>query len=67
MLVLSHATSLCFLNNLVSHDDDVDDGHDDGDQHDDDGNDDGDNHNVNNLVSAIFIDIMANRSPGEGN
>ena len=41
MLVLSHATSLCFLNNLVSHDDDVDDGHDD-----DDGNDDGDDHNV---------------------
>ena len=41
MLVLSHATSLCFLNNLVSHDDDVDDGHDDYD-----GNDDGDDHNV---------------------
>ena len=43
MLVLSHATSLWFLNNLVSHDDDVDDGH---DQHDDDGNDDADDHNV---------------------
>ena len=64
MLVLSHATSLWFFSNLVSHDDDRDD---DQDQHDDDGNDDGDEHNVNNLVSAIFIDIMANLSPGESN
>ena len=46
MLVLSHATSLCFLNNLIRRDDDVDDGHDNDDQHNDDGNDDGDDHDV---------------------